>query len=185
MNTQNNAKTYRFNQFYKLLAFKYNMRYQKIKDLVEQVIEPSILFIKRTRKRSNMPYRDIETLIKIYFPRTKYYERRNGFYKHIYIIHSHKNKVVLKIGRNKKDIRKDYVTYTKLPKNIRNRYFAKIYWRHNQFMLQKFGKKVKVPDTEISRLKKIGMKYKLRDIRGANIMKFGKTFKIIDAERRS
>ena len=160
------------------------MRYKKIKDLVEKVIEPSIAIIKRTRKRKSMPFKDIEKILNIFFPKTKHYETGKGFYKHVYVIHSDKRKLVLKIGRSKKHIRKDVTTYQRLPENIRNRYFAKIYWRHNLFLLQKYGKKVRVPDREEQKLRKIGEKYGLKDVRKANIMKFGNKFKIVDAERR-
>ena len=51
-------------------------------------------------------------------------------------------------------------------------------------MLQKYGKKVKVPRKELQKLKDIGKKYGLKDIRESNIMKFGNKFKIVDAERK-
>lgn len=160
------------------------MRYQKIKDLVENVIEPSINFIKRTRKRNSMPFKDIESMIKIFFPKTKYTETGKGFFKHVFVVHSNKKNLVLKIGRSKKHIRKDYTTYKMVVKNGGGKYFAKIHWRHNLFMLQKYGKEVKVPEKEILKLKKIGKIYDLKDVREANIMKFGNKFKIVDAERK-
>lgn len=102
----------------------------------------------------------------------------------MFVIHSNKRKLVLKIGRSKKHIIKDFKTYHQLPSSIRNRYFAKIYWVKSLFMLQKYGKKVKVPEKELKKLKIIGNKYGLKDIREANVMKFNNKFKIVDAERR-
>lgn len=160
------------------------MRHKKIHDLVAKILEPSIYFIKKSRKRESMPFKEIEKIINIFFPRTRYYETGKGFFKHVFVIHSSKRKLVLKIGRSKKHIRKDFTTYNHLPSNIRNRYFAKIYWRRGLFMLQKYGKKVKVPAKELEKLKSIGNKYGLKDIREANIMKFDNKFKIVDAERR-
>ena len=160
------------------------MRHKKIHDLVAKILEPSINFIKKSRKRESMPFKEIEKIINIFFPRTRYYETGKGFFKHVFVIHSSKRKLVLKIGRSKKHIRKDFTTYNHLPLNIRNRYFAKIYWRRGLFMLQKYGKKVKVPAKELKRLKLVGNKYGLKDIREANIMKFDNKFKIVDAERR-
>lgn len=168
----------------RFVEVKLIMRYKKIKDLVEKVIEPSIGIIKRGRKRKTMPFMEIEKIINVFFPKTKHYKKAKGFYKHVFIIHSDKRKLVLKIGRSKKHIRKDITTYERLPIKIKNRYFAKIYWRHNLFMLQKYGTKKKVPDEEEANLKRIGQKYGLKDVRKANIMKFGKKFKIVDAERR-
>lgn len=84
-----------------------------------------------------------------------------------------------------KHVQKDHVTYTQLCKRLTekkaNRYFAKIYWRYGLFMLQKYGKRVKVPEKEIEMLKnKTGLR---RDVKEANVMKFAKRFKIVDAER--
>ena len=160
------------------------MRYKKINDLVEKIIEPSIRFIKKSRQRKSMPYKDIEAIIKIFFPRTKHHKTGKGFFKHVFVIYSSKKKVALKIGRSKKHISKDCKTYLSLPKSIRNRYFAKIYWQNGLFMLQKYGKKVKVPKEESDRLKKVGAKFRLKDIREANIMKVDNKFKIVDAERK-
>lgn len=160
------------------------MRYKKIQILVEKIIEPTIQVIKKSRKRKSMPFKEIEKVLKIFFPKTKYHKTGKGFFKHVFLIHSNKRKLVLKIGRSKKHIRKDYTTYLRLAKNIRNRYFAKIYWRFGLFMLQKYGKNVKVPDKELERLKEIGEKFGLKDIRKANIMKIDNKFKIVDAERK-
>src|SRR5690348_4413500 len=100
---------------------------------------------------------------------------------------SEKRKLALKMGRRRKDIRKDYTTYRQLCKRAgkkANRNFAKIYWETGLFMLQKYGKDVMVPARELERLQRFGKRYGLKDIRKANIMKFGHTFKIIDAERK-
>ena len=132
-----------------------------------------------------MPYKDIGNLVKLFYPKTKYEAVNNGAFKHVYVIHSNKRKLVLKVGRTKLRINKDYKTYLHVPKNVRNRYFAKIYWTHNIFMLQKCGKKPKgISKQELIRLKNIGRRYNLKDVREANILKFGRGFKIVDAERR-
>jgi hypothetical protein len=160
------------------------IRYRKIYDLVAEIIEHSIGVIKRTRKRRTMPFKEIEKIINVFFPRTEHFGVAKGYYKHVFVIHSDKKKLVLKIGRSNRRITKDWVTYDTLPKRIKNRYFAKIYWSHNLFMLQKFGKKAKVPKTVEVTLRRIGRENGLKDVRKANIMKFGKSFKIVDAERR-
>jgi hypothetical protein len=164
------------------------MKYKKIKALVEQVVQPSIDFIKSSRDRTTMPFKEIEAILKVFFPHTKHAESKHGFFKHVFIIHSSTRKLVLKVGRSNKDIRKDYVTYTQLcdranPKRA-NQYFAKIYWRTGLFMLQKYGKEVAVPPNELKRLKQFGKRFGLKDVKQANIMKFGNNFKIIDAERK-
>src|SRR5260370_3503303 len=163
------------------------MRYKKIKSLVEQVVKPFIKFIKTSRGRTTMPFKEIEAILKVFFPRTKQADTRQGFFKHVFIIHSSSRKLVLKIGRSKRHIQKDYTTYTQLcdranPRRA-NEHFAKIYWRTGLFMLQKYGKEVAVPPKELKRLKEFGERFGLKDIREANIMKFGNNFKIVDAER--
>jgi len=160
-------------------------RYSKIKKLVEEIIEPSIKSIKKFRGINVTPHKDIEGLLNIFFPKTKYHESKKGFFKHVYIIHSSKKKLVLKEG-SRKAIRKDYTTYKRIPGKVRNRVFAKIYWRSKdgKFMLQKYGKRVKVPKNQLEKLKQVGNEYNLKDIREANVMKFGNKFKIVDAERR-
>jgi len=164
------------------------MRYKKIKSLVEKVVQPSVDFIKRSRGRTTTPFKEIEAILRIFFPRTKHEGSKSGFFKHVFIIHSSTRKLVLKMGRKRKDVRKDYVTYRRLCKRVgtrkANRRYAKIYWRTGLFMLQKYGKQVIVPTKEKKRLDAFGKKYGLKDIRDANIMKFGNNFKIVDAERQ-
>ncbi len=164
------------------------MKYKKIKNLVELVIQPSIEFIKKSRKRTNTPFKEIEEILNVFFPKTKYHESSKGYWKHVFVIHSGKKKLVLKMGRRGKDIWKDFTTYTQLRKYLgsakANRYFAKIYWRSGLFMLQKYGKKVRVPIATLQKLKEFGKEHGLKDIREANIMKFDNQFKIVDAERR-
>lgn len=165
------------------------MRYAKIKSLVENVVQPSVDFIKRSRGRTRTPFREIEAILKIFFPRTKHEESKSGFFKHVFIIHSSTRKLVLKMGRKRKDVRKDYVTYRQLCKRAgtkkANRHYAKIYWRTGLFMLQKYGKQVIVPPKKKRTLKAFGKRYGLKDVRDANIMKFGNIFKIVDAERKN
>jgi len=160
------------------------MRHKKIREEAVGILEDIIRYIKKSRKRKSMPFKEIETIIRILFPRTKHYKGGKGFFKHVFVIHSSKRKLVLKVGRSNKHLRKDFTTYLTAVKRGGGRYFAKIYWRQGLFMLQKYGKKTKVPPKELKKLKEIGKKCGLKDIRKANIMKFGKKFKIVDAERR-
>jgi hypothetical protein len=163
------------------------MRYKKLKDLVKEVLQPSVDFIKESRKRSTMPFKELRDVLAVFFPNTKHMQSGKDFFKHVFAIHFGKRKLALKMGRRRKDIRKDYTTYRQLCKRAgkkANRNFAKIYWETGLFMLQKYGKDVMVPARELERLQRFGKRYGLKDIRKANIMKFGRTFKIIDAERK-
>jgi len=160
------------------------MRYKKIYDLTNKVIKPLIKEIKKAKNTQRMPYKEIKVILDMLYPATKHQNVSSGYFKHVFIIHTKKRRLALKIGRSIRDMRKDWVTYQKIPPTVRNRYFAKIYWRNGLFMLQKYGKKAKVPQDEFNRLKEIGSKYDLKDINEANIMKVDGKFKIVDAERR-
>jgi len=164
-------------------------RYPKIKKFVKTVIEPSIVFIKKNRKKQNTPFKEIESILNIFFPGTKHISSGAGAFKRVFIIHTpNKKKLALKISRRRSYMRKDYTTYKNFIKrigaNIGHRNYAKIYWRTDFTMLQKFGKAVKVPEEEIQRLKQLGKEYGLKDIREKNIMKVDGKFKIVDAERK-
>lgn len=75
----------------------------------------------------------------------------------------------------------DWLAYHNLPRNIRNRYFAKICWLTDHCLLQKYGREGRVPERVLRKLKDVGRKYGLRDIKPANIRKVDGKFKIVDA----
>jgi hypothetical protein len=54
---------------------------------------------------------------------------------------------------------------------LRNRYFAKIYWGTKYCLLQKYGRKAKVPAPVLKKLRAFGKQYRLTDINEANIRK--------------
>ncbi len=161
------------------------MKHKKIKNFVK-TLEPLVLFIKKSRKRKKMPFKEIEAMLKILFPKTKHYPTGKGYFKRVFTIHDGKRKFVLKMG-SKKHIRKDWITYSRLKKNFGEKkahaYFAKIYWREGLFMLQKYGKKVKISDQKHQEFKEKGKSYGLIDIKKANIMKVDGKLKVVDAER--
>lgn len=88
--------------------------------------------------------------------------------------------LALKIG-GEENITKDIEVYDSLPSNIRNRYFAKIYWHTRYCLLQKYGKAVKIPPKTLEALRGKAASYRLTDVRAANIRKVDGRFKIVDA----
>ena len=158
------------------------MRYKRIRDFSIEVLGPIIKHLKKIKKTNRMPWKELEAILKILYPDTKYEERAKGYYKNVFIIHNENKWFALKIGRSVQHIKKDMKTYERLPKSG-NRYYAKVYWAEDLFMLQKWGEKVEVPNSELKRLKTWGAKMGLKDIRPANIMKVDDRFKIVDAER--
>src|SRR6266849_3035058 len=129
------------------------MRYKKIKDLVEEVLQPSVNFIKKSRNRSNMPFKEVRSVLGVFFPKTKHTRHGKGFFKQVFTIHFGRKKLALKMGRRRQDIRKDYTTYRQLCRRVgvnkANHHFAKIYWESGLFMLQKYGKDVAVSGREL------------------------------------
>lgn len=55
------------------------MRYKKIYDLVDEILEPSISYIKKSRKRESMPFKEIEKIINIFFQRLNIMKQERGF----------------------------------------------------------------------------------------------------------
>jgi hypothetical protein len=159
------------------------MRYKRIQNFAMGILKPIIVHLKRIKKTNRMPWKEIEAILKILYPNTKYEKVAAGYYKHVFVIHTDTRWFALKIGRRPEHIRKDFKTYNDLPQKSRNRNYAKIYWAKDIFMLQKWGERVDVPPDEVKRLKEWGRKWGLKDIRPANIMKVDGRFKIIDAEK--
>ncbi|MFQ5843176.1 MAG: hypothetical protein ACE5I8_12165 [Thermodesulfobacteriota bacterium] len=120
----------------------------------------------------------VEDIIRVLFPGSKFSGR--GVFKTVHKVSSRSRHLVLKTA-SRQSIRTDIRAYNRLPRNIRNRYFAKVYWRTKYCLLQKYGKKGNIPRKRLQELKAIGRQYGLRDIRAANIMKIDGKYKIVDA----
>jgi len=159
------------------------VRYSRIQNFSIEVLKPIIEHLRKIKKMNSMPWKQIESILKILYPDTKYEEVSKGYFKHVFIIHTNTRWFALKIAKDSKHIRKDFKTYNDLPPKSRNRNYAEIYWARDIFMLQKWGEKVEVPLDEVKRLKKWGRKVGLKDIRRDNIMNVDGKFKIVDAER--
>jgi len=160
-------------------------KYRKTLKVVDEILEPSIDLIQKSRKTQTVPYKEIEAIINVFFPKTAHINSSGGFIKQVYIIHSHKKLLALKLGE-RADIKRDYNVYLSLPRSLRNRYFAEIYWRSagGRFILQEFGEKKQIPGKELKRLQEIGHKFELKDVRAANVMAFDGAYKIIDADSK-
>ena len=143
-----------------------------------QFIDKFIVYYQRARGRSSFPHKEVGHLVKFLFPGSSYSGR--GAFKTVHRISSREKDLVLKDSHHK-NIMADWRVYRRISISIRNRYFAKIYWKTNYCILQKWGKKVKVPKKELIKLKLVGKRYGLTDIRFDNIRKVDGHFKIIDA----
>lgn len=147
---------------------------QRTARIIDQLIEAH----RRARKRRNFPHKEVWGIVNLLFPGSAHSGR--GAHKTVFVVRSRVKSLALKTSNSDK-IMNDWLAYHSLPKNIRNRYFAKIYWLTDHCLLQKYGKESQVPEKVLQKLKEIGKKYGLRDIRPANIRKVDGRFKIVDA----
>jgi hypothetical protein len=155
------------------------MRHKKIHDkaiFLDWFVES----YNRVRRRKTFPHKAVRIIIKLLFPDWSY--RGRGAFKTVYKVQSTKRRLVLKVA-NSNRIKTDVRTYRSIPRNVRNRYFAKIYWHTKCAMLQKYGTETHIPPSELKKLKKIGKKYGLGDVRSDNIRELDSHFKIVDATR--
>ena len=152
------------------------VRHKKIKDVAE-LIDFFIDRHNRIRDRKNFPHKKVEFLVRMLF-NSKYLGK--GWYKTTHLVYSAKKDLAFKFG-NKEAIKRDRRLYNKLPKTIRNKHFAKIYWFTKYCMLQKYGIKTKINKIGLLKMKRIGNKYGLRDIKPDNIREVSGNLKIVDA----
>lgn len=133
---------------------------------------------KKIRHRTSFPHKEVASIIHFLFPGSSYSGR--GAFKTVHRVSSRTRDLVLKTS-NRRNIRNDERAYRRLPSNIGNRYFAKVYWRTKYCLLQKFGKSEKGPPERLKKLKSIARQYGLTDVRLANVRKVDGQFKIVDA----
>lgn len=156
------------------------MRHALIKKKAE-FIDQFVDAYKRIRKRSSFPHKEVGSIIHFLFPGSSYSGR--GAFKTVHRISSRAKTLVLKTSHFK-NITKDVRAYKRLPPRVRNRYFAKIYWRTKYCVLQKYGRKIAVHPGGLNKLKAVARKYGLTDVRPDNIRKVDGHFKIVDASAR-
>jgi hypothetical protein len=132
----------------------------------------------KVRKRKNFPKKIVADVLQLFFPDSNFVGR--GFFKEVHEIRSRSYRRVLKVS-NAGSTDRDWEVYNRLPRTLRNRYFAKIYWRTKYCLLQKYGKKAKVPASVLKKLRAFAKKYDLWDIKPDNVRKVDGRFKIIDA----
>jgi hypothetical protein len=142
--------------------------------LIDQFIEA----YKQGRKRASFPHKAVGTMIRLLFPGSTLSGR--GAFKTVHKVSSRERDLVLKTG-NRRSMYSDHRAYRRVPSTLRNRYFAKVYWRTRYCLLQKYGTSGRVPPERLLRLKEVGRRFRLTDIREANIRKVEGAFKIVDA----
>lgn len=145
------------------------------------LIDKFIEYYMKAKKRERFPRKEAGQVIRLLFPNSRY--AGQGASKTVYQISSRARDLALKVSRED-NIRNDVSVYNQLPKNVRNRCFAKIYWNTKHCLLQKYGKSIIVPPEVIQSLKEKVKPFGLVDVRAANITRVDGKFKIVDANAR-
>ncbi len=132
----------------------------------------------RARRRKSFPHKAVGIVIRLLFPGSTFSGR--GAFKTVHKVSSRERDLVLKTS-SRKSIHHDERAYRRVPRTLRNRYFAKIYWRTKYCLLQKYGRPGRVPPDRLAKLKEVGGRYGLTDLREENIRRVEEAYKIVDA----
>lgn len=161
-----------------LCFWQRGMRYRRIHRkalLLDQIVS----VYKRVHGRKNFPHKLVKAIIvPLLFERWKF--EGKGAFKTVHRVYSTAGRVALKTAAAKY-IRRDLRVYKRLPAAIRNRFFAKIYWHTKYCLLQKYGKRKRVPVEMTERLREVARRYGLSDVRPGNVREVAGQFKIVDA----
>jgi len=133
---------------------------------------------KTARRRRSFPHKAVACIILLIFPGSAFSGR--GAWKTVHKVSSRERDLVLKTS-NPRRLYDDWRAYSRLPPTLRNRYFAKIYWKTKYCLLQKYGKPGRVPPERLSKLKAVAQRHGLTDVRDSNIRMVDGIFKIVDA----
>ena len=153
------------------------MRHKRIHERAK-LLDQLIVEFNASRHGTQLPRQQIFAAIPLLFPGSKHAGK--GVFKTVFKVSSRSRDLVIKIARPR-SLRNDLEAYRKIPKTIRNRYFAKIYWSTRYCLLQKYGEEVSVPEGRRKDLAKKVAQYGLVDVKYANIRMIDGAFKIVDA----
>jgi hypothetical protein len=139
-------------------------------------------FIDMNKKFLALPIKEVEVIMRYLFPTC--FVKSKGMYKTVFRIcttsRSKKRFLVLKIGK-RESIEDDHRAYKRFPKNVRKRYFAKIFWHTKYCLLQEYGEEAHATKQELAIMKTIAARYGLTDIKKENVRRVNGRLKIIDA----
>jgi len=142
--------------------------------LIDQVIDT----YKTVRHRRSFPHQAVAEIVTMLFPGSALSGR--GAWKTVHRISSRERDLVLKTA-NPRSLYQDWRAYRRLPATLRNRYFAKVYWRTKYCLLQKYGRSGRVPPQRLETLKAVAKQHGVTDVRPDNIRLVEGIFKIVDA----
>jgi hypothetical protein len=132
---------------------------------------------KRVHRRRTFPRQQVSIVLRLLFPGSSVAGR--GAFKTVHKVSARVRDLVLKTSA-RKNIRMEERAYKRLPPTVRNRYFAKVYWRTKYCLPQKFGSVCSVQPSCLARLRQGARKYGLTDLRPGNIRCVGSVGKIVD-----
>ncbi len=141
-------------------------------------IDSMIGYYFKSTKASVLPFNDFIIIIHKKFP--SFYLIGKGTHKISFKVDDGKKLLVLKVGK-KETIENDHRAYKLLPKRVRRKYFAKIFWHTKYCLLQEYGKDAVATSKQVENIRELMGRYGLIDIRCENIKMIDGELKVIDA----
>ena len=152
---------------------KFKSLHEKAK-LLDNLIDDYI----ETKGSSFVPMSDLEKTVKVAFSDAVLVNF--GFHKLVFHLRHKSHELALKTGRTSA-IEFDHTVYKQLPANLRQVYFAKVFWHTKYCLLQEYGVEAEASAEAMTQLRAIASKYGLLDITCDNIRSVNGNLKIIDA----
>ena len=150
-----------------------NKKAKLLDDLIDDYIE--------TNGTSFVPIANLEKIVIKSFPDAVLVNF--GFHKLVFHLSHKSHELALKIGRSQ-DIEFDHKVYKQLPENLRQVYFAMIFWHTKYCLLQEYGVEAEVSAEAVEQLRALAGKYGILDITCDNIRSVNGILKIVDASCR-
>lgn len=147
-----------------------NKKAKLLDDLIDVYIE--------TNGTSFVPIANLEKIVIKSFPDAVLVNF--GFHKLVFHLRHKSHELALKIGRSQ-DIEFDHKVYKQLPENLRQVYFAMIFWHTKYCLLQEYGVEAEVSAEAVEQLRALAGKYGILDITCDNIRSVNGILKIVDA----
>ncbi len=142
--------------------------------LVDNLIDAYI----EAKRTSFVPMNNLEKIITTAFPDAVLVNF--GLHKLVFHIQHKSHELALKTGKAQA-IELDHKAYKQLPANLRQIYFARVFWHTKYCLLQEYGVEAEASAEGLVQLKAIANKYGLLDITCDNIRNVNGNLKIVDA----
>ncbi len=143
-----------------------------------KLLDDLIDVYKETKGTSFVPMADLEKTVMEAFPDVVLVNY--GFHKLVFHLRHKSHELALKIGRSQA-IEFDHTVYKQLPANLRQVYFARVFWHTKYCLLQEYGVEAEATAEAVEQVRAVAGKYGILDITCDNIRSVNGNLKIVDA----